>query len=108
MGQSLTPDRMPISQKEREVLQILHAALGGERTQAAAARLLDKSIRQVRRIQRRLQADGEAALVHGLRGTPSNSVSSFFTRQAVPLHLGILSLRPWWRGDDVKIEKSTS
>jgi len=68
----LSHDRIPMSQKERDVLKIRHAVLRGERTQAEAARLLDKSIRQLRRIQRRLQAGGDAAIVHGLRGKPSN------------------------------------
>jgi Helix-turn-helix domain len=66
------PDRIPMSQKERDVLKILHAVLEGERTQAEAARLLDLSTRQVRRIQRQLEAGGDQALVHGLRGRPSN------------------------------------
>src|SRR5437764_4772734 len=67
-----TPDRVPMSQKERDVLKVLHGVLAGERSQADAARLLGKSTRQVRRLQRRLQAGGDAALVHGLRGRPSN------------------------------------
>jgi hypothetical protein len=36
------------------------------------ARLLGKSTRQVRRLLRKLQAGGDAALVHRLRGRPSN------------------------------------
>jgi hypothetical protein len=68
----LSPDRITMSQRERDVLTILHAVLRGEPTQAEAARLLDKSTRQVRRIQRRLQAGGDAAIVHRLRGRPSN------------------------------------
>src|SRR5215472_48817 len=39
----LSPDRIPLSQKERDVLKIMHAVLRGERTQAEAAPLLDKS-----------------------------------------------------------------
>ncbi|HKB01129.1 MAG TPA: hypothetical protein VKD90_02870 [Gemmataceae bacterium] len=42
------------------------------RTQAEAARLLKRSVRQVRRLQRKLQANSHASLVHGLRGRPSN------------------------------------
>jgi hypothetical protein len=66
------PDRIAMSQKERDALKVMHAVLRGERTQAEAARLLDKSTRQVRRILRRLQTGGDAAIVHGLRGKPSN------------------------------------
>src|SRR5215471_11735896 len=79
----LTPDRIPMSQKERDVLKIMHAVLRGERTQAEAARLLDKSTRQIRRLQRRLQAGGDAAIVHGLRGKPSNHQPDPHLRQAV-------------------------
>jgi hypothetical protein len=67
-----TPDRIPMSQKERDVLKVLHAVLAGERSQAEAARLLGLCTRQVRRIQRKLERGGDAALVHGLRGRPSN------------------------------------
>ena len=67
-----TPDRILMSQRERDVLKIMHAVLRGERTQAEAARLLDLDVRHVRRIQRKLEAHGDGALVHGLRGKPSN------------------------------------
>ena len=65
-------DRIPMSQRERDTLKIMAPVLQGKRTQAEAARLLDLSVRQVRRLQRKLQRDGDAALVHGLRGKPSN------------------------------------
>ena len=47
-----TDDRIPMSQKERDVLKIMHGVLRGERTQAQASHLLGLSSRQVRRIQR--------------------------------------------------------
>lgn len=65
-------DRIPMSQKERDVLKILHGVLQGERSQAAAAHLLGFTTRHVRRLQRRLETEGDQALVHGLRGQPSN------------------------------------
>ena len=65
-------DRIAMSQKERDVLKILHGVRHGERTQAQAARLLGFSVRHIRRLQRKLQAHGDQALVHGLRGRPSN------------------------------------
>ncbi len=79
----LCTDRIPMSQKERDVLKIMHAVLRGERTQAEAARLLDRSTRQVRRLVRRLQAGGDAAIVHGLRGKPSNHQPDPKLRHAV-------------------------
>jgi hypothetical protein len=68
----LTPDRIPMSQTERDVLKIMHPVLQGERTQAEAAELLGLGVRQVRRSQRKLEAGGDAAIIHGLRGQPSN------------------------------------
>jgi transposase len=65
-------DRILMSQKERDVLKIIHTVLQGQRTQAEAARLLGKSTRQVRRLLRKLESGGDAALVHRLRGRPSN------------------------------------
>src|ERR1700712_5540362 len=67
-----TPDRIPMSQKERDVLFILRGVLAGKRTQAEAADLLHLSTRQVRRLQRKLEAAGDGAIVHGLRRRPSN------------------------------------
>ena len=68
----LSPDRIPMSQKERDVLKIMQPVLDGKRTQAEAGGLLGLSERQIRRIQRKLEAGGDGAIVHGLRGRPSN------------------------------------
>jgi hypothetical protein len=65
-------DRIEMSQNERDVLKIMHPVLTGERTQVQAAALLGKSVRQVRRIQRKLEQGGDGAVVHGLKGKPSN------------------------------------
>jgi len=65
-------NRVEMSQRERDVLKVMQPVLDGQRTQAEAARLLRLSTRQVRRIRRKLEAGGDAALVHGLRGKPSN------------------------------------
>src|SRR3954470_9397759 len=78
-----TPDRIPMSQKERDVLKVMHSVLKGERTQAEAARLLRISVRQVRRLQRKLEAGGDGALVHGLRGRPSNRRLAAALRRSV-------------------------
>ena len=65
-------DRIPMNQRERDILTIMRPVLQGERTQVEAARLLGLSVRQVRRLQRKLHDQGDTALVHGLRGRPSN------------------------------------
>jgi DNA-binding CsgD family transcriptional regulator len=65
-------DRISMSQRERDVLKVMSLVLSGKRTQIEAARLLGRSVRQVRRIERRLESQGDAAVVHRLRGRPSN------------------------------------
>lgn len=65
-------DRIEMSQRERDVLKVMSLVLKGERTQVEAGRLLGLCERQVRRIQRKLEAEGDEAVVHGLRGRPSN------------------------------------
>jgi hypothetical protein len=69
---SRAEDRIAMSQHERDTLTIMRPVLQGERTQVEAARLLGLSVRQVRRLQRKLHEHGDAALIHGLRGRPSN------------------------------------
>jgi ribosomal protein L35AE/L33A len=65
-------DRISMSQRDRDVLKVMSGVLQGGRTQVEAARLLGKSVRQIRRIRDRLKAQGDGAVVHGLRGRPSN------------------------------------
>jgi hypothetical protein len=65
-------DRIAMSQRERDRLRVLRAVLDGQRTQVEGARLLRLTPRHVRRLLQRLQEGGDAALVHGLRGQPSN------------------------------------
>ncbi len=61
-----------MSQRDRDVLKVMSLVLKGQRTQVEAARLLKLGVRQVRRIQHRLKSSGDGAVVHRLRGRPSN------------------------------------
>lgn len=65
-------DRVEMSQRERDRLKVLHGIEQGLYSQAKAAELLHLTVRQVRRLQRRLEVGGDAGLVHGLRGRASN------------------------------------
>jgi len=65
-------DRIAMSQRERDVLKVLETVRDGKRSQAEAARLLELTARHVRRLSKRLEEEGDGALVHGLRGRPSN------------------------------------
>ena len=76
-------DRIEMSQRERDRLKVTSSVLPGDRKQAQAARLLKRSIRQVRRIQRRLEAEGDFGVIHRLRGRRSNNCKDKQLRQQV-------------------------
>lgn len=65
-------ERMALSQRERDRLKVLHEVEQKQLTQVAAAERLKLTDRQVRRVLRRLREHGDGAVVHGLRGRPSN------------------------------------
>jgi hypothetical protein len=80
-------DRIAMSQRERDRLRVMAPVLGGKRTQAEAGRLIGLCARQVRRIQRRLEKEGDAGIVHRLRGLPSNRRrDADVRRQAVEIY----------------------
>lgn len=56
----------------QQQLMVLNALERGEIHMAEAARLLGRSVRQVRRLRRAYREHGSAALVHGNRGRPSS------------------------------------
>jgi Helix-turn-helix domain len=62
----------PFSQWELDILKVLAPVLQGQRTQVEAARLLDITPRHVRRLLGKIRDGGDAALIHRLRGQPSN------------------------------------
>jgi hypothetical protein len=65
--------RIYMSQRERDVCKVMSLVLAGKRTQVEAGRLIGRSERQVRRIMRRLWAEGDVGVIHKLRGLPSNN-----------------------------------
>ena len=67
--------RIEMSQRDRDVLKVMASVLSGKRTQIEAARLLKRSTRQIRRLQRRLESAGDQGVVHGLRGKRSNNAA---------------------------------
>jgi hypothetical protein len=68
----LAGDRIEMSQRERDRLRVLRDVEEGKCSQAKAAQLLKLSVRQLRRLQERWRKQGDGALVHRLRGKPSN------------------------------------
>jgi hypothetical protein len=65
-------ERMALSQRERDRLRVLQDVEQGHLTQVEAAGRMHLCDRQVRRLLRRLQEQGDRAVIHGLRGRPSN------------------------------------
>jgi len=65
-------ERIALSQRERDRLKVLHKVEQRHLTQLQAAQRLQLTDRQVRRLLRRMHKSGDGALVHGLRGRPSN------------------------------------
>src|SRR6266403_1251940 len=65
-------ERITLSQRERDRLKVLHEVKQKHLSQVAAAERLKVTDRQVRRMLLRIRERGDGALVHGLRGRPSN------------------------------------
>jgi transposase len=72
-----------MSQRERDRLKVMSLVLEGKRTQGEAARLLGLTDRSIRRIQRRLEQEGDGGIVHRLRGRPSNRAAGDDLRRQV-------------------------
>ena len=83
-----------MTQRERDRLVVLKKAQKKLITQKQAAAELEVSERQVRRLLKALQARGDRAVMHGLRGRPSNRRLSDSVREKA---IAILSL-PEWKG----------
>src|SRR5713226_5824218 len=60
-----------LSQRELQRVTVINACIKGGMACARAAGLLCLSVRQVKRLKRRMREDGEAALAHANRGRPS-------------------------------------
>ena len=82
----MSTERIGMSQRERDVVKVMSSVLEGQRTQAEAGRLLGRCERQVRRIRRRMEKEGDAGVIHRLRGRPSNRrIKTALRSQAVSI-----------------------
>src|SRR5579863_10444101 len=78
--------RLLMTQAERDRLVTLKKAKKKWITQGAAADELGVSIRQVKRMLQALKQHGDKAVIHGLRGQPSNrKIEEKIERQAVKI-----------------------
>jgi hypothetical protein len=65
-------ERITLSQRERDRLKVVHEVQQKHLSQVPAAERVKGTDRQVRRMLLRTCEHGDGALVHGLRGRPSN------------------------------------
>lgn len=61
-----------LSQKELQRVSVISACIKGDMACARAAGLLCLSVRQIKRLKKRMREEGEAALAHANRGRPSH------------------------------------
>ncbi len=82
----MEPERIALSQRERERLKVLHQVEQQQLTQREAAEWVRLSDRQLRRLLLRVRQQGDRGVVHGLRGRPSNrKIPARLTQRALQL-----------------------
>lgn len=64
---------LQMSQRDRDRLVVIRQVAGGQLTVGRGAELMELSRRQVHRIVRRYEAEGDGAVVHRARGKPPNN-----------------------------------
>lgn len=74
-------DLIRMSRRERDVLKVITQVQQGKCSGVEAARLLNVSDRQVRRLLRRVESEGDAGVVHRLRGRSSNHATAAKTKE---------------------------
>ena len=72
-----------MTQQDRDRLVVLKKAVKKQIKQSQAAKELNLSARQVRRLLRRLKENGDQVVVHGLRGRSSNRKTSQAEREKI-------------------------
>lgn len=65
-------DIIMVRQKELKKLHVIHKVIEGELTQGEAAKIISLSERQIRRIVKRIQEEGDKGIQHRSRGKESN------------------------------------
>ena len=85
-------ERIAMSQEERDELDWLKRVKAGSVTQREAGQKIGVSERWVRTLVKRMSKQGDAVVVHGLRGRPSNRKLSAETRRQA---LAILKQPDW-------------
>jgi hypothetical protein len=69
-------EMLTLSLRDRDRLSVLRQVDGKLVSARRGAELLGLSVRQVRRLRRRFEAEGDRAVIRGLRGRPRNNTKS--------------------------------
>ena len=72
-----------MNQEQRDRLVVLKKCGKGMLTQAEASRELGVTVRHVKRLVKRLRAEGDACVIHGLKGKPSGRRKTETRKQAL-------------------------
>ena len=64
-----------LTPRERERFDIIRACIDGDLTNVEAAKRLHRSVRQIRRLKRRVEEKKEQGVVHGTKGKASNNAT---------------------------------
>ena len=78
-----TTDIIRMSVKEARRLHIIQSVIGKKVKQVEAAKILEVTTRQIRRIVHRVRKEGDKGIVHRSRGRPSNREMPQETRDEV-------------------------
>ena len=107
-------ERIEMSGKEVKRLEVLRQVSDGVVTQGMAAQVLNLTVRQVRRLQRRYEGAGAAGLVSGRRGKPSNRRLSDEVKDTILARLrecyadfGPTLAAEYLRGEGLAVSKET-
>lgn len=75
-----------LTQRDRDVLKVLHEVRRGHITQREGAEQLKRTARWIRELVGRIEAKGDRAIIHGLRGQPSNhKIAEKIERKAITI-----------------------
>ena len=78
-------ERIALSERERDRLKVLHDVKQKQVTQVEAAQRLELTDRHIRRLLLQVHERGDRAVIHGLRGRPSNRKLSMCGVSAAPV-----------------------
>ena len=71
--------------KEQTKFDVIKKALSGELTNFQAGQILSISVRQIKRLRKAVRKEGEQAVIHKLKGKPSNNRINPYIKQEVLL-----------------------